>query len=103
LLLDIACARCVDAQMISVTEQHFPLTKPFTISRGTKTEAAVLTVRITRSGHTGMGECVPCLRYGHILASIRAKIEALPQKISRADLQSALPAGPARNAVDCAL
>lgn len=89
--------------MLTVTPERFALIRPFTISRGTKTEAAVLTVRITRDGMTGWGECVPYPRYGHTLASVAAEIEALPQGISRADLQTALPPGPARNAVDCAL
>nr|WP_283254995.1 N-acetyl-D-Glu racemase DgcA [Marivita sp. GX14005] len=75
----------------------------FTISRGSRTEAQVLTVRITRNGAQGRGECVPYARYGETLDSVTAQIESLPQDIDRAGLQTALPAGAARNAVDCAL
>lgn len=89
--------------MITVTEDRFRLAGTFTISRGSKTEAQVLTVRITRGGVTGRGECVPYGRYGETLASVRAQIEALPEGITRTALQSALPPGAARNAVDCAL
>lgn len=89
--------------MITVTFDTFRLAQTFTISRGSKTEARVLTVRITRGGHTGWGECVPYARYAETLESVAAQIQTLPQTISRADLLLALPAGAARNAVDCAL
>ena len=89
--------------MISVTPDVFRLAQAFTISRGSKTEARVLTVRITRDGATGLGECVPYARYGESLASVTAQIEGLPDTITRQTLQSALPPGAARNAVDCAL
>jgi L-Ala-D/L-Glu epimerase len=89
--------------MITVTEDRFRLAQAFTISRGSKTEARVLTVRITRGGVVGWGECVPYARYGETLASVRDQIDSLPAGITRSALQSALPPGAARNAVDCAL
>jgi L-alanine-DL-glutamate epimerase-like enolase superfamily enzyme len=89
--------------MITVTDETFRLAQAFTISRGTKTEARVLTVRITRDGVTGWGECVPYARYGETLESVSAQIEGLPADLSRQALRSALPPGAARNAVDCAL
>ena len=89
--------------MIAVTPDIFRLAEVFTISRGSRTEARVLTVWITRSGVTGCGECVPYARYGETLASVTAQIEGLPADITRDALQSALPPGAARNAVDCAL
>jgi len=89
--------------MITVTPDTFRLAEAFTISRGSRTEAKVLTVRVTRDGVTGRGECVPYARYGETLESVTAEIEGLPSGISRAELQGALPAGAARNAVDCAL
>lgn len=89
--------------MIIVTEDCFRLVQTFTISRGSKTEARVLTVRITRGGITGFGECVPYARYGETPATVRVQIETLPEGITRAALQIALPPGAARNAVDCAL
>lgn len=89
--------------MITVTPDTFSLAQTFTISRGSKTHAHVLTVRVSRDGVTGWGECVPYPRYGDTLEKVTAQIESLPANISRADLQTALPAGSARNAVDCAL
>lgn len=89
--------------MLSVQADSFKLAEVFTISRGSRTEAQVLTVRITRNGHTGYGECVPYARYGETLDSVTAQIKALPEGVTREDLQKALPAGAARNAVDCAL
>jgi L-alanine-DL-glutamate epimerase-like enolase superfamily enzyme len=89
--------------MITVTPDVFRLAQVFTISRGSRTEARVLTVRVTRGGVTGWGECVPYARYGETLGSVTAQIESLPQNITRDALQGALPAGAARNAVDCAL
>ena len=89
--------------MIKVTPQSFRLARTFAISRGSRLEARVLTVRIFREGVTGWGECVPCARYQETLESVAAQIESLPHDIGRAALQEALPAGAARNAVDCAL
>jgi L-alanine-DL-glutamate epimerase-like enolase superfamily enzyme len=88
---------------ITVAEDVFPLAEVFTISRGSKTEAQVLTVTIEGDGARGMGECVPYARYGESLASVAAEIRGLPERIDRATLADLLPAGAARNAVDCAL
>lgn len=89
--------------MISVQAERFKLAEVFTISRGSKTEAAVVTATVTRGGFTGRGEAVPYARYGESLDSVIAQIEGLPAGITRAELQGALPSGAARNAVDCAL
>jgi len=89
--------------MITVTPDRFALARTFTISRGSKTEAQVLTVRVTRGGVTGWGECVPYARYGSTPEGDAALIAALPPGITRAEVQQALPPGSARNALDCAL
>ena len=88
---------------IDVNRDIFKLAQVFTISRGSRTEAQVLTVRITSGGVTGWGECVPYARYNETLESVTAQIESLPAEITRAGLYDLLPAGAARNAVDCAL
>jgi L-alanine-DL-glutamate epimerase-like enolase superfamily enzyme len=88
---------------IEVTRDTFRLAQVFTISRGSRTEAKVLTVKITREGVTGWGECVPYARYDETLESVTEEIAGLPADVSRAALQDMLPAGAARNAVDCAL
>jgi len=89
--------------MIVGVAESFPLAEVFTISRGSRTEAKVVTVSVSRDGAFGRGECVPYARYGESIESVIAQIEGLPPRITRADLQAALPAGAARNAVDCAL
>jgi L-Ala-D/L-Glu epimerase len=96
-----ALARLCD--MITVTPDVFRLARTFTISRGSRTEARVLTVRITRDGVTGWGECVPYARYGETLDSVARQIATLLADITRDELQHILPAGAARNGVDCAL
>ena len=88
---------------IDVTQDTFPLAQVFRIARGARTEAQVLTVRVTRDGCTGWGECVPYARYGESFDSVAAEIAKLPADITRDALQETLPAGAARNAVDCAL
>jgi L-alanine-DL-glutamate epimerase-like enolase superfamily enzyme len=88
---------------IEVSRDVFRLAQVFTISRGSRTEAKVLTVRISEGGVTGWGECVPYARYDETLESVTAEIEGLPDAFTRADLYDLLPAGATRNAVDCAL
>ncbi len=87
--------------------ESWPIRGSFRISRGAKTAADVLVVELSRDGARGRGECVPYSRYGESLEGVAAEIEALRGAIEsgldRAALQSALPAGAARNAVDCAL
>lgn len=88
---------------ISVHYDTFRLAEVFTISRGSRTEAEVITVSIRDGDHTGYGECVPYARYDESRGSVKAQIKGLPASFTRAELQELLPAGAARNAVDCAL
>jgi L-Ala-D/L-Glu epimerase len=89
--------------MITVRAESFRLAEVFTISRGARTATRVLTVEVSRGGATGRGARVPYPRYGESVESVAAQIEGLPAGIDRTALQDALPAGAARNAVDCAL
>lgn len=95
------------SRTVSISRDTFPLATAFNISRGSKTEAHVLTVTISEDGKTGHGECVPYARYDESMDSVTAQIEsilpALQGSLDTTGLQSALPAGAARNAVDCAL
>ncbi len=88
---------------IEVSRDVFRLAQVFTISRGSRTEAKVLTVRVSDGQHHGWGECVPYARYNETLESVEAEITGLPETFDRAQLMDLLPAGAARNAVDCAL
>lgn len=88
---------------IDIARDTFRLAQVFRISRGARTEAKVLTVRVSDEDHVGWGECVPYARYNETLESVEAEIRGLPETFDRAALQGLLPAGAARNAVDCAL
>lgn len=89
--------------MITVQPDTFKLAEVFTIARGSRTHSKVLTVRVTRDGITGWGECVPYARYDETLESVTDEINGLPTDVTRDALQGLLHAGAARNAVDCAL
>ena len=92
---------------LKIATECWPLKEPFRISRGVKTEAVVVIVSIEKNGLSGRGEATPYARYNETPESVTAQIESIRIKvesgISRDDLSHALPAGSARNAVDCAL
>jgi len=92
---------------LTVTRDIFKTQGAFTISRGSRTQVSVLTVTLSCEGKTGVGECVPYARYGETTESVERQIlsqrTALQNGMDRQLLQTALPAGAARNALDCAL
>jgi L-alanine-DL-glutamate epimerase-like enolase superfamily enzyme len=91
---------------LSVQIERWPLANAFTISRGSKTEAVVVVAELRDGTHRGRGECVPYARYGEtpdgVVAAIEAVRPALQRGLDRTGLQAAMPAGAARNALDCA-
>jgi L-Ala-D/L-Glu epimerase len=95
------------ARTLRAQHRRFPLRRPFRIARGVKTAADVVEVTVEESGISGRGEGVPYPRYGEsiegALASIENVREAVEAGADRDALLSLLPAGAARNAVDCAL
>jgi L-Ala-D/L-Glu epimerase len=90
-----------------IEQEIWPLRGVFRISRGGRTQAEVVTVRLEKDGAVGRGECVPYPRYGETTDSVRAQLEAIrPQVEAGADLhavQTLLKPGAARNALDCAM
>lgn len=88
---------------LTATPRSFAFDGVFTISRGARSHVEVVEVTLTRDGITGRAECVPYPRYGEDVAGVLTQIAGLPDSITRADLQSALSPGAARNGVDCAL
>ena len=89
-----------------VSEQVWPLDKPFRIARGTRTEARVIVVDANDGEHAGHAEAVPSKRYGETIESTIGQLEQIfskGEKFDRQQLQQLLPAGAARNALDCAL
>lgn len=92
---------------VKVYPETWPLHTPFAIARGARSEAGVVVVEVEEEGIKGIGECTPYPRYGEteasVLAQIALLINALEQGLTREQLQSLLPAGSARNAIDSAL
>ena len=91
---------------LTVRTERWPIAGSFTIARGAKTEAAVVVVEIADGAITGRGECVPYARYGETIEGVTAALEAMRNALGggldRQALQAAMPAGAARNALDCA-
>lgn len=92
---------------LSVRLESWPLRGTFRIARGARIESRTVVVEVAEGAHTGRGEATPYPRYGETPEGTHAAIEgvrgAVEDGLSRAALLDALPAGAARNAVDCAL
>src|SRR5215813_10144703 len=92
---------------LRVAIERWPIAGAFTISRGSKTEAEVVVAEVSDGVYRGRGECVPYGRYDETVNGVSAAIAALAPQVARgldrAELQSLLPPGAARNALDCAL
>ena len=92
--------------MLRVNCERWPIAGAFTISRGSKTAAEVVVAELTDGAFTGRGECTPYPRYGETVPDVAAAIEncagEIARGLDRAELQRVLPAGAARNALDCA-
>jgi L-Ala-D/L-Glu epimerase / N-acetyl-D-glutamate racemase len=90
---------------IEAREEIFPLNHPFRISRGSRTEACVITVNLIEGQYTGRGEGVPIARYNQSADSVLAQINSIASivALNRDKVPQLLPPGAARNALDCAL
>ena len=108
------------ALSITARAEAWPIAGAFAIARGSKTTADVVVATASDGTFAGRGECVPYGRYGETvqgviqaIAGFAARIDALPktpphgidgpERAARLALLQALPAGAARNAIDCAL
>jgi len=92
---------------VAVRAESYPLKEPFVISRLTQETAEVVVVEIEEDGIVGRGECerADAIEPGapEVLPAIEAVRGRLEAGLERDDLQAAMPRGPARAAVDCAL
>ncbi|MGH6866056.1 MAG: N-acetyl-D-Glu racemase DgcA [Methyloceanibacter sp.] len=92
---------------LAVTVERWPIRGEFTISRGSKREAVVVVAEFSDGRYKGRGECVPYVRYGEsvegVVSAIEGCVAAAGAGLSRLSLPTLLPAGAARNALDCAL
>ncbi|WP_292057524.1 MULTISPECIES: dipeptide epimerase [unclassified Brevundimonas] len=92
---------------LTALKRRLDLTTPFRVSFGEISGLDVVAVALEGGGVVGRGEACPMPMFGHTaeavlnaLAAIAPDIEA--GRVDRIALQSRLPAGPARNALDCA-
>jgi L-alanine-DL-glutamate epimerase-like enolase superfamily enzyme len=95
------------SRRLTVRHESWPIAGTFTISRGSKTSAEVVVVELAEDKIVGRGECVPYARYGESIDQVMAQVErhraVLEAGADRQAVAALLPAGAARNAVDCAL
>jgi len=94
------------ASTLALAAESWPIAGSFAISRGAKTEAVVVVAELGDGKARGRGECVPYHRYGESVESVMTQINALRPQLAagldRQGLQTAMPPGAARNALDCA-
>ncbi|MBM3519737.1 MAG: dipeptide epimerase [Alphaproteobacteria bacterium] len=92
---------------LAVGIESWPIAGRFTIARGSKTVADVVTVTLREAGHEGRGECVPYPRYGETVEAVASALEmarpAIEAGASRQEVARLLAPRAARNALDCAL
>src|SRR5579859_1261402 len=93
-------------QRLTVTRRAWPLARPLKTAHGVETTVDAVVAEISDVESRGRGECMPLRRYGESADSVVAALEAMKGAITsglaRDTLQSALPPGAARNALDCA-
>jgi L-alanine-DL-glutamate epimerase-like enolase superfamily enzyme len=92
---------------LTVSKESWPLKETFVISRMVQESGEVAVVEIEEDGHKGRGECDCSDSFDPsrpaVIEQIETQRQAIEQGLDRQGLLSALPAGPARNALDCAL
>lgn len=91
---------------MKITEESWKKKKAFRISRGIMDVSEVIVVELSDGVYRGFGECSPTDHYGESMASVLAQLKsiryAVAGGVSRKEIQELLPAGAARNALDCA-
>jgi L-alanine-DL-glutamate epimerase-like enolase superfamily enzyme len=94
---------------LRVDAESWPYKVPFRVSRGAEAALDVIVVTLTDAdGHVGRGEAAGVDYDGETVALLCAQLEGVRPEIERTRLDFAavarlLPAGGARNALDCAL
>ncbi|MGH6840425.1 MAG: dipeptide epimerase, partial [Methylocella sp.] len=92
---------------LAISVERFPILGKFVISRGAKTAAVVVVAAIEDGAFRGRGEGVPYARYGETVDSVLAQMGSVRSQIEggadRTRVNTLLPPGAARNAIDCAL
>jgi L-Ala-D/L-Glu epimerase len=93
-------------QRLTLTRRAWPLARAITTSHGVETAVDIVVAEISDNDSRGRGEGVPLARYGESIDSVVAALDAMKGAVTsglnRDTLQSAMPPGAARNALDCA-
>lgn len=89
--------------LITACIERWPVAGQFIIARGVKTHVDVIVVTVCDGPYVGRGEGTPIYYKGETAEECVAAIMALPLGVDRTSIQTLLPRGAARNAVDCAL
>ena len=91
-------------KLIARAEQ-WQLAEVFAISRGSRTETELVAVELSDGELIGHGECMANPRYNETQEGVLATLNGLDlaSGLDQGCLQTLLPAGAARNALDCAL
>jgi L-alanine-DL-glutamate epimerase-like enolase superfamily enzyme len=93
-------------QRLTLTRRAWPLARPLMTPDGIKTTVDIVVAELSDGDSRGRGEGVPLRRFGESIDSVVAELEAMKGAVfsglNRDTLQSALPPGAARNALDCA-
>lgn len=92
---------------LKIETESWPVAGEFRISGSSLSEIIVVVVTVQDGEHIGRGECRPYAKYNETAESVIAQIETIRNEIENGActdaLQNLLPAGAARNAIDCAL
>ena len=90
-----------------IDQKVWPAAGTFRISRSALTEFHTLWITLKDGDHIGRGACRPYARYGDTVSSVTTQLKDITSHlrtgITPVEIQTLLPPGPARNALDCAL
>ncbi|WP_411818600.1 dipeptide epimerase [Hyphococcus sp. DH-69] len=106
-LTRIAALDLPTIESATVRAESWKLKTPFIIARGAETEITLVVVELSGGGVKGMGESCPVAHYGETPESVVEQVNSFLDLIKCGEswvaIHDRLPAGAARNAVDCAV
>jgi len=89
-----------------VRHERWELAAPFVIAHETYLHADVIVATLSCDGAVGRGECTPTAFYGESVDGVMKTVRELLARLARGEswdrIHDRVPAGAARNAVDCA-
>ena len=89
-----------------VRHERWDLAAPFVIAHETYLHADVIVATLSCDGAIGRGECTPTTFYGESVDGVMKTVRELLARLARGEswdrIHDRVPAGAARNAVDCA-